>query len=158
MIVLKWNFQAAASMMSPPMSPARKNAKDPDKPKVIILDLPWKKPFCPLLMPKTKRTFLVVEFIHCTFSLSPFTVFVFSFASLFLLLTLQAGQKLKVTGTVRVLNLDSLFLQFKLTFPSTLAAVLPLWVKSFFLPIFPFLLRHYHHHHLMVIPTLSPHS
>ena len=138
MIVLKWNFQAAVSMMSPPMSPARKNAKDPDKPKVIILDLPWKKPFCPLLMPKTKRTFLVVEFIHCTFSLSPFTLFVFSFASLFLLLTLQAGQKLKVTGRVRVLNLDSLFrlfLQFKLTFPSTLAAVLPVWVKSFFLPI-----------------------
>ena len=154
MIVLKWNFQAAASMMSPPMSPARKNAKDPDKPKVIILDLPWKKPFCPLLMPKTKRTFLVVEFIHCTFSLSPFTVFVFSFASLFLLLTLQAGQKLKVTGTVRVLNLDSLFrlfLQFKLTFLAGVGQII-------FLPIFPFLLRHYHHHHLMVIPTLSPHS
>ena len=63
----------------------------------------------------------MVEFIHCTFSLSLFTLFVFSFASLFLLLTLQAGQKLKVTGTVRVLNLDSLFrlfLQFKLTFPA----------------------------------------
>ena len=41
------NFQAAASMMSPPMSPARKNAKDPDKPKVLDLDLPWKKPICP---------------------------------------------------------------------------------------------------------------
>ena len=28
-------YQAAASMMSPPMSPAKKNAKDPDKPKVL---------------------------------------------------------------------------------------------------------------------------
>ena len=53
-------------------------------------------------MPNIKRTFLVVEVRHLTFSLSLFTLVVFSFASLFLLLTLQAGQKLKVTGTVRV--------------------------------------------------------
>ena len=39
-IYWKMNFQAAASMMSPPMSPARKNAKDPDKPKVLDLDFP----------------------------------------------------------------------------------------------------------------------
>ena len=36
--------QAAASMMSPPMSPAKKNAKDPDKPKVLYGRCPPKQP------------------------------------------------------------------------------------------------------------------
>ena len=35
MVKAKRFCQAAASMMSPPMSPAKKNAKDPDKPKVL---------------------------------------------------------------------------------------------------------------------------
>ena len=83
---------------------------------------------------------------HFPFSLWSFSLLLpFSYFS-----HCKPDRSCKWLGQCEFFNLDSLFrlfLQFKLTFPPTLAAILPVWVKSFFLPIFPFLLCHYHHHH-----------
>ena len=91
-------------------------------------------------MPKTKRTFLVVEFIHCTFSL-----FLFRFP----FLTSHIA-----SWTETESDRDGASFKPRFSFPaiqthlSLHPGCSPAGVgQIIFLPIFPFLLCHYHHHH-----------
>ena len=153
------NFQAAASMMSPPMSPARKNAKDPDKPKVLDLDFPWKKLFVHILMPKKFS-----GWSHSLYLLtSPFHfvrfLFRFPFLTSHIASWTEAESDWKGASFKPRFSFPSFpAIQTHLSF--TLAAVLPVWVKSvyfcrfflFFSVTIKYHHNHYQHYHLIPRP------